>query len=133
LDPSVRATTRTLTPVTLANPSHNSRVPRVHLPNQAITQEMSFRATTQRICSEPQLKEHSSKPTFKVSPKPCKSHTSKATKHKSCLCIIAWCYSRAARQNSLPDHIAEASCCQALNTSSATTLTYIAWWDDPHR
>ncbi|QCE14576.1 hypothetical protein DEO72_LG11g1579 [Vigna unguiculata] len=30
LDPSVLATTSTLTPATLANPSHNSRVPRVH-------------------------------------------------------------------------------------------------------
>ena len=49
MDPSVLATTNTLTPATLANPSHNSRVPRVHPPS---------RATTQEIRSEPQLKEH---------------------------------------------------------------------------
>ncbi|QCD83631.1 hypothetical protein DEO72_LG2g3977 [Vigna unguiculata] len=49
LDPSVLATTSTFTPATLANPSHNSRVPRVHLPSRATTQEMRFRATTQGI------------------------------------------------------------------------------------
>ncbi|QCD96898.1 bud site selection protein 31 [Vigna unguiculata] len=42
LDPSVRATTRTLTPATLANLSHNSRISRVHPSSRAITQEMSF-------------------------------------------------------------------------------------------
>jgi len=47
--PVVHATTCTLTPTTLANPSHNSRVSRVHPPS---------RATTQGIRSEPQLKEH---------------------------------------------------------------------------
>ena len=70
LDPSVRDTTHTLTPATLANPSSNSRVPYVHLPSQA---------TTQGCHSEPQLKEHSNKPTFKVSPKPCRPRTSQAT------------------------------------------------------
>ncbi|QCD87816.1 hypothetical protein DEO72_LG3g2356 [Vigna unguiculata] len=49
LDPSVLATTSTLTPTTLANPSHNSRVSRVHPPSRATTQEMLFRATTQGI------------------------------------------------------------------------------------
>jgi len=49
LDPSVQATTRTLTSATLANPSQNSRVPRVHPQSQAITQEMPFRATTQAM------------------------------------------------------------------------------------
>ncbi|QCE10234.1 hypothetical protein DEO72_LG10g1462 [Vigna unguiculata] len=49
LDPSVLATTSTLTPATLTNPSHNSRVSRVHPPSQATTQEMLFRATTQGI------------------------------------------------------------------------------------
>ena len=53
LDPSVLATTSTLTPATLANLSHNSRVPRVHLPSRATTQEMLFQATTQGIRSEP--------------------------------------------------------------------------------
>jgi len=33
LDPSVLAITSTLTPETLTNPSHNSRVSRVHLPS----------------------------------------------------------------------------------------------------
>ncbi|QCD84003.1 hypothetical protein DEO72_LG2g4353 [Vigna unguiculata] len=47
LDPSVRATTHTLTLTTLANSSHNSRVPRVHPPSRATTQEISFRAITQ--------------------------------------------------------------------------------------
>jgi len=42
LDPFVPATTRTLTLATLANPSHNSRDPRVHPPSQAATQEMSL-------------------------------------------------------------------------------------------
>ncbi|QCE03523.1 hypothetical protein DEO72_LG8g1548 [Vigna unguiculata] len=64
LDPSVRATTHTLTPATLANPSSNSRVPYVHLPSQA---------TTQGCHSEPQLKEHSNKPTFKSHQAPCAS------------------------------------------------------------
>ncbi|QCD93529.1 hypothetical protein DEO72_LG5g1604 [Vigna unguiculata] len=45
--PSVRATTRTLTSATLANPSHNSRNARVHPPSRATTQGMSFRVTTQ--------------------------------------------------------------------------------------
>ena len=45
--PSVQAITCTLAPVTLANPSHNSRNARVHLPSRATTQGMSFRATTQ--------------------------------------------------------------------------------------
>ncbi|QCE03706.1 hypothetical protein DEO72_LG8g1731 [Vigna unguiculata] len=49
LDQSVLATTSTLTPATLANPSHNSRVPRVHPPSRATTQEMLFRATTEEI------------------------------------------------------------------------------------
>ncbi|QCD90059.1 hypothetical protein DEO72_LG4g1011 [Vigna unguiculata] len=47
LEPSVLATTNTLTPATLANPSYNSRVPRVHPPFRATTQEMLFRATSQ--------------------------------------------------------------------------------------
>ncbi|QCD78830.1 polygalacturonase [Vigna unguiculata] len=53
LDPSVLATTSTLTPATLANPSHNSRVPSVHPPSRATTQEMLFRATTQGIPPSP--------------------------------------------------------------------------------
>jgi len=47
MDPSVRTTTRTLTSATLANPSHNFIVSRVHSSSRATTQEMSFRATTQ--------------------------------------------------------------------------------------
>jgi len=47
LGPSLPATTRTLTPATLTNPSHNSRNARVHPPSQATTQGMSIRATTQ--------------------------------------------------------------------------------------
>jgi len=38
MDPSVRATTSILTPITLANLSHNSRVPRIHPPSRATTQ-----------------------------------------------------------------------------------------------
>ncbi|QCD82711.1 hypothetical protein DEO72_LG2g3051 [Vigna unguiculata] len=49
LGPSVLATPITLTPATLANPSHNARVPRVPPPSRATTQEMLFRATTQGI------------------------------------------------------------------------------------
>jgi len=49
LDPSIRATTRTLTLATLANPSHNSRVSRVHPPSQTTTQEMPFRAIIKNI------------------------------------------------------------------------------------
>ncbi|QCD86108.1 hypothetical protein DEO72_LG3g629 [Vigna unguiculata] len=49
MDPSILATTSTLTPATLANPSHNSRVPCVHPPSRATTQEMLFPATTQGI------------------------------------------------------------------------------------
>jgi len=40
LDPSVHVTTHTLTPITLTNPSHNSKVPRVHPPSRATTQGM---------------------------------------------------------------------------------------------
>ena len=47
LEPSVRAITRTLTLATLANSSHNSRIPRVHPPSRDTTPEMSFQATTQ--------------------------------------------------------------------------------------
>jgi len=43
----VPATTSTLTSTTLANLSHNSRVPRVHPSSRATTRGMSFRATTQ--------------------------------------------------------------------------------------
>ncbi|QCD94154.1 hypothetical protein DEO72_LG5g2234 [Vigna unguiculata] len=57
LDPSVRATTRTLTLATLANPSHNSRVPCVHPPSRTITQEMSLshnsRNATSRLAGQP--------------------------------------------------------------------------------
>jgi len=49
LDPSVLATTSTLTPATLANPSHNSKVPHVHLLSRATTQGKSFQATTHRM------------------------------------------------------------------------------------
>jgi len=49
MDPSVLATTSTLTLTTLANPSHNSRVPRVHPLSRATTQGKSFRATTYRM------------------------------------------------------------------------------------
>jgi len=44
---AVRATTCTLIPTTLANSSHNSRIPRVYPSSRATTQEMPFRATTQ--------------------------------------------------------------------------------------
>ncbi|QCD89295.1 hypothetical protein DEO72_LG4g239 [Vigna unguiculata] len=57
LDPSVLATTSTL-----ANPSHNSRVPRVHSPSRATTQEMLFRATTQGIpCALTPIPSHNSR------------------------------------------------------------------------
>ncbi|QCD94512.1 hypothetical protein DEO72_LG5g2596 [Vigna unguiculata] len=58
LDLFVLTTTSTFTPATLANLSHNSKVPRVYPPPRATTQEMLFRATTQGIRSVPQLKEH---------------------------------------------------------------------------
>ncbi|QCE03853.1 hypothetical protein DEO72_LG8g1882 [Vigna unguiculata] len=48
LDPSVLATTSTLTPATLANPSHNSRVPRVHPPSRATTQGFLVSRTAKR-------------------------------------------------------------------------------------
>ena len=47
LDPSIWATTRTLTSITLANSSHNSRNACVHPPSRATTQGMSFQVTTQ--------------------------------------------------------------------------------------
>ena len=47
IGPSVHATMCTITLATLANPSHNSRVPHVHPPSRATTQEMTFRATIQ--------------------------------------------------------------------------------------
>jgi len=49
MDLSVLATTSTLTPATLSNPSHNSRVPRVHPLSRATTQGTLFRATTRRM------------------------------------------------------------------------------------
>jgi len=55
--PAVRATTRTLTPATLAIPSHNSRdVILSHNSRNATCLTLS-QATTQGICSDPQLKE----------------------------------------------------------------------------
>jgi len=49
VDPIRTTTTCTFTLATLANPIHNSRVPRVHPPSRATTQEMLFQATTQGI------------------------------------------------------------------------------------
>jgi len=49
MDPSVHAATCTLTPATLANPSHNSSVPRVH---------RHPKPQLKRCYSEPQLKEY---------------------------------------------------------------------------
>jgi len=71
--------TSTLTPTTLANPSHNSRVPHVHLPSRTTTQEMLFRATTQGISRAltPILSNNSRNPTTSPSKhheKPCRSH-----------------------------------------------------------
>jgi len=79
MDPSVLATTSTLTLAKLANPSHNSRVPRVHPSSRATTQEMLFRAqleechvltpipsSTQGIRSELNSR-NTSKPTFQAS------------------------------------------------------------------
>ncbi|QCE06747.1 hypothetical protein DEO72_LG9g1761 [Vigna unguiculata] len=53
LDPSVLATTSIFTPVTLANPSPNLKVPRVHPLSRATTQGQSFRATTHRMPPNP--------------------------------------------------------------------------------
>ena len=53
LDPSVRATTHTLTPATLANPSHNSRIARVHPHTEP---------QLKGCHSEPQLKGYHSEP-----------------------------------------------------------------------
>jgi len=55
-----------------------------HSPTWATTQEFLVfirhpKPQLKRCHSEPQLKEHFSKPTFKVSPKPCRSRTSKQT------------------------------------------------------
>jgi len=49
MDPSVLATTSTLTPTTLTNLSLNSKVSHVHPPSRATSQDMLFRATTQEI------------------------------------------------------------------------------------
>jgi len=65
LDPSVLATTSTLTLATLANPSHNSRVSRVHPPSRATTQEMLFGAATQGIPRDlTPIPSHNSRDTF---------------------------------------------------------------------
>jgi len=74
LDPSVLATTSTLTSATLANQSYNSRVPRVHPSSQATTQDMLFRATTEGIPRAlTPIPSHNSRntnnPTFEASPK----------------------------------------------------------------
>ncbi|QCD78984.1 hypothetical protein DEO72_LG1g2621 [Vigna unguiculata] len=67
MDPFVLAITSTLRPATLANPSHNSRVPRVHLPSRATTQEMLFRATTQGIPRAlTPIPSHNSRDTFRA-------------------------------------------------------------------
>jgi len=63
------------------------------------------RATTQRICSEPQLKEHSNKSIFKAPLKPCRSRISK---HTIVLPLhYRWRCFRVVRQNSVLDRLAE--------------------------
>ena len=55
---------------------------------------------------EPQLKEHSNKSIFKVSPKALYTMHIQSIQ-KCCLCIIVWHCSKVARQNSVLDRLAK--------------------------
>jgi len=172
---AVRAITRTVTPTTLANLSHNLRVPHVHLPYRATTQEVlmfirHLEPQLKRCHSEPQLKEchvlnphpepqlkgyipshnsrNTSKPTFEISPKPCRPRIYKISKAQ----FLPLQYRHAY---TLLDHLAGDTCRQApsaseptdLHTSpSGTTFTTrryslqnlillvaITWWVNHHR
>jgi len=118
LDPSVLATTNTLTPATLANLSHNSRVPRVHLPSRATTQEMLFQATTQGIprALTPILS-HTSRDTFRATTQgtlaipPLKHHQKprrsrlQNQQHQYCCSKITWRGTCTARRCPLPNRL----------------------------
>ncbi|QCE14224.1 hypothetical protein DEO72_LG11g1223 [Vigna unguiculata] len=136
LDPSVLATTSTLTPATLANPSHNSRVPRVHLPSRATTQEMLFRATTQgflvsichpepqlkRCYSEPQLKEyHVLNPYPEPQLKRCYSEPQLKEYH------VLNPYPEPQLKGYLPDRLAGVAYRQAPSASKHVTSVATAW------
>ncbi|QCD82708.1 hypothetical protein DEO72_LG2g3048 [Vigna unguiculata] len=115
--PVVCGTTRTLTLATLANPSHNSRVPNVHRHPEP---------QLKRYHSEPQLKEcHVLNPY----PEPqlkgyVLSHNSRNPASQP---------SRVAMRNSLPDRLAGDTCRQAPSASNATVSASITWWDNPYR
>ncbi|QCE15238.1 hypothetical protein DEO72_LG11g2247 [Vigna unguiculata] len=124
--PSVLAKTSTLTPTTLANPSHNSRVPRAHPPSRATTQGIpraltpipshnsrdTFRAITQGTPAIPPLKHHQKACRSRLQNQP-KVATAKSPGGASFQ--IAWRGMRIAKR---------------LRTTKATDT---AWRDDPHR
>ncbi|QCD97285.1 hypothetical protein DEO72_LG6g1995 [Vigna unguiculata] len=126
LDPSVLATTSTLTPATtstltpatLANLSHNSRVPRVHPPSRATTQEMLFQATTQGIPHAlTPISSHTSRDTFRATTQgtpaipPLKQHQKSRRlrlqnqQHQYCCSKITWRGTRTARRCPLPNRL----------------------------
>ncbi|QCE00693.1 hypothetical protein DEO72_LG7g1983 [Vigna unguiculata] len=140
LDPSVLATTSTLTPTTLANPSHNSRVPRVHPPFRATTQQMLFRARTQGIprALTPILS-HNSKDTFRATiqgtpaipplkhhQKPRRSHLQNQ-QHQYCCSKIALRGTRTAKRCPLPNRMEEHA---VLTRGSMEELEEVRWWRD---
>ena len=104
--------------------SHNSRNATCFPLSRATIQRILFRATTQGTLQQVD---------FKVSAKPCRPHISKATNHKSCLCIITQHCSKAARRISAPDCLAEHICRQAPSVLKAPATTSITWRDEPHR
>ena len=98
LDPAVQATTRTLTLARLADPSHNSRNARIHLPSRATSQRMSrvcllsraitsgisFWAITQGIPFWGTTQGMSQQsPFLRCHPKPRRPRAYKETSHKS--------------------------------------------------
>ncbi|QCD96886.1 hypothetical protein DEO72_LG6g1596 [Vigna unguiculata] len=105
LDPFVLATTSTLTPATLANPSHNSGVPRVHPPFRATTRGMSFQTTTQGMSQSNNF-----------------SYSSKIAKRGT----------HTARRCSPPDRLAGDAYRQEPSASEPSITTATAWRDNPH-
>jgi len=85
---------------------------------------------------EPQLKGHvpshnlrnTTKPTFEISPKPCRARTSRRINH-FCLTKIIWRCTRIVRRNKPFDRLTGDAYRQAPSASILTTSTTLAWRD----
>jgi len=110
--PSVRATTRILTSVTLVNPTHNSRNARVNPPSQVKTEGIPFRAITQEMLQQRSSSRYHQSLVDHAHPN-----------HKSpCPCIIVWRCSKAAQLKSVADRLTELLFRQAPTPLNALPL-----------